>query len=98
MASQNTPVLEVKDLSVRFKTNDGEVYAVNHVDFELGKGQTLGIVGESGSGKSQTMLAMMGLLARNGTATGQVLQHGRDLLGLKPAELNAVRGARIAMI
>ena len=91
-------VLEVKDLSVRFQTNDGEVYAVNHVDFELGRGQTLGIVGESGSGKSQTVLAMMGLLARNGTATGQVLHHGRDLLGLSAAELNTVRGDRIAMI
>jgi oligopeptide transport system ATP-binding protein len=94
----NTPVLEVRDLSVRFATNDGPVYAVNDVGFELGRGQTLGIVGESGSGKSQTMLAMMGLLARNGTATGQVLHHGRNLLGLPAAELNAVRGDRIAMI
>jgi oligopeptide transport system ATP-binding protein len=93
-----TPVLEVKDLSVQFRTNDGAVYAVNHVDFQLGRGQTLGIVGESGSGKSQTVLAMMGLLARNGTATGQVLHHGRNLLGLSAAELNAVRGDRIAMI
>ena len=98
MTTHNTPVLEVRDLSVRFSTNDGAVYAVNHVDLALGRGETLGIVGESGSGKSQTMLAMMGLLARNGTATGQVLHHGRDLLGLTPAELNAVRGDRIAMI
>ena len=97
-APSDTPVLEVRDLSVRFATNDGPVYAVNHVEFTLGRGQTLGIVGESGSGKSQTMLAMMGLLARNGTATGQVLHHGRDLLGLTSAELNAVRGDRIAMI
>jgi oligopeptide transport system ATP-binding protein len=94
----NLPVLAVKDLSVRFSTNDGAVYAVNQISFELGRGQTLGIVGESGSGKSQTMLAMMGLLARNGTATGEVLHHGRDLLGLSAAELNAVRGDRIAMI
>ena len=93
-----TPVLEVRDLSVQFHTNDGAVYAVNQVHFTLGRGQTLGIVGESGSGKSQTVLAMMGLLARNGTATGQVLHHGRNLLGLTLAELNAVRGDRIAMI
>ena len=96
--AKTTPVLQVKDLSVQFRTNDGAVYAVNHVDFELGRGQTLGIVGESGSGKSQTVLAMMGLLARNGTATGQVLHHGRNLLGLPAGELNAVRGDRIAMI
>jgi oligopeptide transport system ATP-binding protein len=94
----SAPVLEVKDLSVQFHTNDGAVYAVNHLDFALGRGQTLGIVGESGSGKSQTVLAMMGLLARNGTATGQVLHHGRNLLGLPQSELNAVRGDRIAMI
>jgi len=94
----HTPVLEVRDLCLRFATNDGPVYAVNDVGFELGRGQTLGIVGESGSGKSQTMLAMMGLLARNGTATGQVLHHGRNLLGLPAAELNAVRGDRVAMI
>jgi oligopeptide transport system ATP-binding protein len=93
-----TKVLEVRDLSVQFRTNDGAVYAVNHVDFELGRGQTLGIVGESGSGKSQTVLAMMGLLARNGSASGQVLHHGRNLLGLSPTELNAIRGDRIAMI
>jgi oligopeptide transport system ATP-binding protein len=93
-----TPVLQVQHLSVRFATNDGPVYAVNDVEFTLGRGQTLGIVGESGSGKSQTMLAMMGLLARNGAATGQVLHHGRNLLGLPATELNAVRGDRIAMI
>ena len=93
-----TPVLQVKDLCVQFRTNDGPVYAVNHVGLTLEHGQTVGIVGESGSGKSQTMLAMMGLLARNGTATGQVLHHGRNLLGLSDAELNAVRGDRIAMI
>jgi oligopeptide transport system ATP-binding protein len=94
----STPVLEVRNLSVRFATSDGPVYAVNDVGFTLGRGQTLGIVGESGSGKSQTVLAMMGLLARNGAATGQVLHHGRNLLGLAPGELNAVRGDRIAMI
>ena len=97
-STTNTPVLAVRDLSVRFTTNDGPVYAVNDVGFELGRGQTLGIVGESGSGKSQTMLAMMGLLARNGAATGQVLHHGRNLLGLPEAELNKVRGDRVAMI
>jgi oligopeptide transport system ATP-binding protein len=94
----SAPVLEVKGLSVRFATGDGPVHAVNDVGFTLARGQALGIVGESGSGKSQTVLAMMGLLARNGAATGQVLHHGRNLLALAPAELNAVRGDRIAMI
>ena len=91
-------LLQVKDLSVKFQTNDGAVYAVNHLDFELGRGETLGIVGESGSGKSQTVLAMMGLLAKNGQASGQVLYQGRDLLTLPPAQFNAIRGNRMAMI
>ena len=59
-------MLEVKDLSVAFATNDGEVNAVNGVTLSLEKGQTLGIVGESGSGKSQLAFAIMGLLAKNG--------------------------------
>ncbi len=94
----SSKLLQVKDLSVQFQTNDGLVYAVNHLNFALGRGETLGIVGESGSGKSQTVLALMGLLAKNGNATGQVLYHGQDLLTLPPAEFNKVRGNRVAMI
>jgi oligopeptide transport system ATP-binding protein len=69
-------LLEVKDLGGAVPPRIGTVYAVNGLSFALAKGQTLGIVGESGSGKSQTVLAMMGLLARNGQATGQALYHG----------------------
>jgi oligopeptide transport system ATP-binding protein len=74
------------------------VYAVNGLSFTLDKGQTLGIVGESGSGKSQTVLALMGLLARNGQATGQALYQGQNLLTLPASELNQIRGNRMAMI
>ena len=91
-------LLEVKDLAVQFATQDGTVYAVNGLSFALAKGQTLGIVGESGSGKSQTVLALMGLLARNGSASGQALYHGTHLLTLPAAELNQIRGNRMAMI
>ena len=91
-------LLEVKDLAVQFATQDGTVYAVNGLSFALAKGQTLGIVGESGSGKSQTVLALMGLLARNGSASGQALYHGKNLLTLPAAELNQIRGNRMAMI
>ncbi len=91
-------LLEVTDLAVRFATQDGTVYAVNGLSFTLAKGQTLGIVGESGSGKSQTVLALMGLLARNGTATGQALYHGNNLLAMPAVELNRIRGNRMAMI
>ncbi len=91
-------LLDVQNLAVRFRTNDAVVHAVNGLSFQLDAGQTLGIVGESGSGKSQTVLAMMGLLAKNGEATGRVLYKGQDLLAMKPAELNRIRGDRVAMI
>ena len=91
-------LIEVKDLGVRFKTNDGLVYAVNGINFCLDRGQTLGIVGESGSGKSQSVLAMMGLLAQNGRASGQALYAGEDLLTMKASALNRIRGNRVAMI
>ncbi|MBS7806382.1 oligopeptide/dipeptide ABC transporter ATP-binding protein [Variovorax sp. PCZ-1] len=91
-------ILQVNNLSVQFRTGDGVVDAVNGINFSLSKGQTLGIVGESGSGKSQSVLAMMGLLAQNGTAHGRVLFHGHDLLAMNTALLNQIRGDRIAMI
>jgi oligopeptide transport system ATP-binding protein len=94
----SAPLLDVRDLGVRFATPDGEVSAVNGLSFTLQRGQTLGIVGESGSGKSQSMLSLMGLLAANGRATGQALYQGEDLLQMKPQRLNQVRGDRIAMI
>ena len=91
-------LIEVKNLGVQFQTQDGLVHAVNGINFALDRGQTLGIVGESGSGKSQSVLAMMGLLARNGITSGQALYKGQDLLAMKPADLNKIRGNRIAMI
>lgn len=91
-------LLEVKQLGVQFQTPDGVVSAVNGINFTLNRGQTLGIVGESGSGKSQSMLAMMGLLAINGSVTGQVLYQGQDLISLPTADLNMIRGNRVAMI
>ncbi|HSH91451.1 MAG TPA: oligopeptide/dipeptide ABC transporter ATP-binding protein [Ramlibacter sp.] len=91
-------LIEVDDLSVKFKTPEGEVTAVNGLSFALERGQTFGIVGESGSGKSQSMLAMMGLLAANGSATGDVRFNGKNLLTMPAADLNRIRGNRIAMI
>ena len=91
-------VLEVNNLGVKFSTQDGSVYAVNGMSFKLDKGETLGIVGESGSGKSQSVLALMGLLARNGQATGEAFFHGKNLFGMSSTELNAVRGNKVAMI
>ncbi len=92
------PLLDVKNLYVRFKTQDGVVTAVNDLNFTLNAGSTLGIVGESGSGKSQTAFALMGLLAANGEVEGTAMFEGKELVNLPNAELNKIRAEQISMI
>ena len=90
-------LLEVKDLHVSFKTDDGIVNAVRGVSFAVEPGRTLGIVGESGSGKSVSTQTIMGL-TRGAEVQGQALFNGRDLLTMTRQELAAIRGAQIGMI
>ncbi|MGB5622737.1 MAG: oligopeptide/dipeptide ABC transporter ATP-binding protein [Gammaproteobacteria bacterium] len=92
------PLLEVDQLVVRFDTPDGEVEAVNGISFSLEPSEVLAIVGESGSGKSQSMLAIMGLLAANGRCSGSVRYRSEEILNLPTAQLNEFRGDRISMI
>jgi len=93
-----SPVLSIEDLRIDFQTRDGSVPAVRGVSLEVLPGETLGVVGESGSGKSQTFMAVMGLLAPNGRASGSVRFEGREILGAPKRELNRVRGAGMGMI
>ncbi|WP_415229471.1 ABC transporter ATP-binding protein [Psychromonas sp.] len=91
-------LLDVKDLRVEFTTQDGNLTAVNDLNFSLQPGETLGIVGESGSGKSQTVFALMGLLAKNGIISGSAKFEGNEILNLPEKALNKVRAEQIAMI
>jgi len=91
-------LLEVRNLDVRFKTAQGEVQAVSGVSLDMQAGECLAIVGESGSGKSQLLMACLGLLAANGTASGSVRFAGRELLGSSERDLNGVRGTGIALL
>lgn len=96
--SNNTPILEVRDLNVEFKVMDGIVKAVNGLSFKAYDQEIIGVVGESGSGKSQTMLAVMGLLANNAKVSGSVKFMGQELIGMPARELNKIRGDKIGMI
>jgi peptide/nickel transport system ATP-binding protein len=92
-------LLEVTDLHVRFKTDDGVVEAVDGLTFQLERGQTLGIVGESGSGKSVTSLAIMGLHRGKDTEiTGSVRLEGEDLVNASDERVRQLRGSKMAMI
>jgi oligopeptide/dipeptide ABC transporter ATP-binding protein len=92
------PLLEVEDLAVRFATRDGPVTALHGLSCTLGEGEILGLVGESGSGKTQAALAILGLLAPNGRASGRARFRGCDLIALPLGELQRLRGDRIAMV
>ena len=94
------PLLEVQDLTVRFHTLDGVVFAVNGISLHLKEAMTLGIVGESGCGKSVSMLSVMGLIPQppGKIVAGQVKYSGRDLLKLKNHQMEEIRGKEIAMV
>ena len=92
-------VLEVKDLVIDFKTDNGILHAVRNVSFDLYRGETLCIVGESGSGKSVTSKAIMGILANNAIVeNGSIMYRGENLLEVSEEEFHKIRGHKIGMI
>lgn len=92
-------ILEVQDLHTTFKTDSGDVRAVNGVSFFLEPGKTLGIVGESGSGKSVTAYSIMQILADNGSITeGRILYKGEDITKWNKKQMAAFRGKCCSII
>jgi len=93
-------ILEIKDLVINFKTDEGLVNAVKKISFDIPKGKTLGLVGESGSGKSVTSLATMRLIPNppGSIDNGEIVFQGKNLLDLKEKEMQKVRGKKISMI
>ncbi|MEV7075680.1 ABC transporter ATP-binding protein [Streptomyces sp. NPDC093990] len=94
-----TPLLEIRGLSVSYRTRGGTVEAVRGVDIDVWPGQVTAVVGESGSGKSTTAHAITRLLSANGRIDAGTVRFGRhDLVTLPEAELRTVRGARIGLV
>ena len=91
------PVLEFMDLCIKFPRH-GDVNVVDHVNYAVRPGQTMGLVGESGCGKSITALTIMGLIDSRAQISGEILYQGKNLLEMDDAERNALRGHDIAMI
>jgi peptide/nickel transport system ATP-binding protein len=99
VAARDAPILECRNLSISYAGRAGDVPAVIDFNLELMRGEAHGLVGESGCGKSTIALAIMQYLGRAGRVVGgRILFGGRDLLGMKGAELRAIRGGAIAMI
>ena len=93
-------LLEIKDLSVEYTTDEDIVKAVNHVSLTLNKGETIGLVGETGAGKTTLALSLMRLLPKvSGRITGgEIMFNGEDLVKAAEEDMRKVRGEKISMI
>ena len=93
-------ILEVKNLTIHYITEDGVVKAVNDISFSLDESETLGLAGETGAGKTTTALGLMGLIPEppGKVIGGQILFHGKDLLKMSKSEMRKYRGKELSMI
>lgn len=96
MNQANTPLLQVSDLIVKYRSRRTPV--LGNVSFELHEGETCGLTGDSGCGKTTLAFALVRLLPKSARVTGRVYWHGRDLMQVADAKLRAVRGRGIALI
>jgi peptide/nickel transport system ATP-binding protein len=100
MTDAPSPLLQVRNLAVRFKTESGHVDAVTGFDLDIAQGETVAIVGESGSGKSTSAMAIIGLLPSTASlGEGSSIRFdGRELVGAKESELRRIRGGSIGLV
>jgi len=98
MSGVRDNLLDIRGLRVAIPGHGGERVAVSNVDFEVERGEVLGLVGESGSGKSLSMLAVMGLLPQGMRVSGSIRFGGEEILGASSRRMRAIRGRRIAMV
>ena len=91
-------LLQLKDLSVQFKTLEGIVYAVKGINLNLKRGEVLGLVGETGAGKTTTALSILGLLPKQGIIDGKIIFDQKNIIGRKERELRGIRGNQISMV
>jgi peptide/nickel transport system ATP-binding protein len=98
MSATDGALLSVRDVTVRFETDDGAVHAVDRVSFDLRPGEVLAIVGESGCGKSVTTMALLGLLPPTASVDGEASFDGRELIGASAAELRRIRGREVSFV
>ena len=97
--SEQTPVLECRNLCISYFVRAGEIPAVVDFNLKLMPGEAHGIVGESGCGKSTVALAIMNYMGRNGAIVGgEILFGGRDMRTMSEEELRQIRGSKIAMV
>jgi microcin C transport system ATP-binding protein len=98
MPDPHSPLLSVENLSVTFRSREGDTVAVDDIAFTIDRGETLALVGESGSGKSVSALAILRLLDSAASQEGRIVFKGRDLAALPEREMREVRGADITMV
>lgn len=93
-------LLDVRDLVIEYVTDDGTVHAVNHVDLQIGRGETLGLVGETGAGKTTIALSLLGLIPNppGRVCQGEIIFEGEDITKKSDREMLKIRGDKISMI
>jgi len=98
--NQQKKLLSIRNLTIHYHTNDGDVHAVDNLDLELGYGETLGFVGETGAGKTTTALGIMGIIPNppGKLISGEIIFEDEDLLKKSSKDMRNVRGKKIAMI